>query len=116
MSKARFTPYYALMLLASLGFTQSLAVAAENTIEEVVVTADFRARSELETAASVTVMTDTVIKSRAAQHFEELVNAIPNVNYASGSNRARFFRFGASVSAANLLRPSTLPSVFWWTM
>ena len=50
MSKARFTPYYALMLLASLGFTQSLAVAAENTIEEVVVTADFRARSELELA------------------------------------------------------------------
>jgi len=110
MSKARFTPYYALMLLASLGFTQSLAVAAENTIEEVVVTADFRARSELETAASVTVMTDTVIKSRAAQHFEELVNAIPNVNYASGSNRARFFQIRGIGERSQFVAPVN-PSV-----
>jgi outer membrane receptor protein involved in Fe transport len=33
-----------------------------------------------------------VIKSRSAQHLEDLINAIPNVNFASGSNRARFFQ------------------------
>ena len=66
--------------------------ATDGAIEEIIVTADFRPRSELDTASSVTVMTEAIIKSRAAQHFEELVNAIPNVNYASGSNRARFFQ------------------------
>ena len=92
MSNVCYKPTITLLLSAFLSFTVGLAAAAENTIEEIVVTADFRARSELDMATSVTVMTEAAIKSRSAQHFEELANAIPNVNYASGSNRARFFQ------------------------
>jgi len=78
--------------LVVLGFAPAVFGANEDAIEEIIVTADFRSRSDLDTASSVTVMTESTINSRAAQHFEELVNAIPNVNYASGSNRARFFQ------------------------
>ena len=110
MSKARRTPCFTLLLPTFLCFTQALAVAAENTIEEIFVTADFRPRSELEMTTSVTVMTDATIKLRAAQHFEELANAIPNVNYASGSNRARFFQIRGIGERSQFIAPIN-PSV-----
>lgn len=110
MSKTRCFPYFTLPLSAFLSFTQGFAVAAENTIEEILVTADFRSRNELDTATSVTVMTEAIIKSRAAQHFEELANAIPNVNYASGSSRARFFQIRGIGERSQFVAPIN-PSV-----
>jgi len=110
MFTAHCTKTRALPLLVFLSFTQGLAAAAENTIEEIVVTADFRARSELDMATSVTVMTEAVIKFRSAQHFEELANAIPNVNYASGSNRARFFQIRGIGERSQFVAPIN-PSV-----
>lgn len=91
MSCNRYSAIFALPLVF-LGLTFTAFAASDDAIEEIIVTADFRSRSDLDTASSVTVMTESIIRSRAAQHFEELVNAIPNVNYASGSNRARFFQ------------------------
>ena len=110
MPNTCYKPTIALLLPALLSFTSGLAVAAENTIEEIVVTADFRARSELDMATSVTVMTEAVIKSRSAQHFEELANAVPNVNYASGSNRARFFQIRGIGERSQFVAPIN-PSV-----
>jgi outer membrane receptor protein involved in Fe transport len=110
MSNVCYKPAITLLLSAFLSFTVGLAAAAENTIEEIVVTADFRARSELDMATSVTVMTEAAIKSRSAQHFEELANAIPNVNYASGSNRARFFQIRGIGERSQFVAPIN-PSV-----
>jgi outer membrane receptor protein involved in Fe transport len=110
MSNVCYKPTITLLLSAFLSFTVGLAAAAENTIEEIVVTADFRARSELDMATSVTVMTEAAIKSRSAQHFEELANAIPNVNYASGSNRARFFQIRGIGERSQFVAPIN-PSV-----
>ena len=78
-------------------------------IPEIVVTADLRNDTTMETASSVTVVTEDVIKSRAAQHFEDIINAIPNVNFASGSNRARFYQIrgiGERSQFANPINPS----------
>lgn len=91
MSCNRCSPAFVLPLIL-LSLTPAVFAAADGPIEEIIVTADFRSRSDLDTPSSVTVMTEATIKSRGAQHFEELVNAIPNLNYASGSNRARFFQ------------------------
>ena len=110
MSTVCYEPTIALLLPALLSFTPGLAASAENTIEEITVTADFRARSELDMATSVTVMTEAVIKSRSAQHFDELANAIPNVNYASGSNRARFFQIRGIGERSQFVAPIN-PSV-----
>ena len=110
MSNVCYKPAITLLLSAFLSFTVGLAAAAENSIEEIVVTADFRARSELDMATSVTVMTEAAIKSRSAQHFEELANAIPNVNYASGSNRARFFQIRGIGERSQFVAPIN-PSV-----
>ena len=110
MSNARCTPYFTFLLYSFFSFTHGSVGAAENTIEEIIVTADFRARNELQMATSVTVMTEAVIKSRSAQHFEELVNAIPNVNFASGSNRARFFQIRGIGERSQFVAPIN-PSV-----
>jgi outer membrane receptor protein involved in Fe transport len=110
MSNARCTLYFTFLLSAFFSFTHGSAGAAENTIEEILVTADFRARNELQMATSVTVLTEAVIKSRSAQHFEELVNAIPNVNFASGSNRARFFQIRGIGERSQFVAPIN-PSV-----
>jgi iron complex outermembrane receptor protein len=109
MLKSRYNSYYSI-LFSILSVMPGFTVAAEKTIEEILVSADFRSRSDLDTATSVTVMTEEAIKSRAAQHFEELANAIPNVNYASGSNRARFFQIRGIGERSQFVAPVN-PSV-----
>jgi iron complex outermembrane receptor protein len=109
MFKSRYNSYYTI-LFSILSVMPGFTVAAEKTIEEILVSADFRHRSDLDTATSVTVMTEEAIKSRAAQHFEELANAIPNVNYASGSNRARFFQIRGIGERSQFVAPVN-PSV-----
>jgi iron complex outermembrane receptor protein len=109
MFKSRYNSYYTI-LIPILSVMPGFTLAAEKTIEEILVSADFRSRSDLDTATSVTVMTEEAIKSRAAQHFEELANAIPNVNYASGSNRARFFQIRGIGERSQFVAPVN-PSV-----
>ena len=72
--------------------TGASALANAEPIPEIIVTADFRQHTTMETPGSVTVVTGEAIKSRAAQHFEDIILSIPNVNYAGGTNRARFFQ------------------------
>ncbi len=79
-------------LILCLASINAFASDEDDAIPEIVVTADFRATPEFQTASSLSIMTEEIIKSRSAQHFEELINAIPNMNYASGSNRARFYQ------------------------
>jgi len=95
---------------ATLGtlFT-SVFVSAETTLPEVVVTATLRQDSTMDTAASVSVVSEEVIRARAAQHFEDIINSIPNVNFASGSNRSRFFQIrgiGERSQFVNPINPS----------
>ena len=66
--------------------------ALASDIEEIVVTADLTAKKEKHITSSVFIVSKETITSRGAQHFEDIVNTIPNLNFASGSNRARFFQ------------------------
>lgn len=63
-----------------------------NQTEVITVTSDFRQQSLLQTPASLSVLTDIEVKQRNAQHLEELIAISPNVNFASGSQRARYFQ------------------------
>ncbi len=70
----------------------SLPVVAEEVIDEIVVTADFRERPLTEIPSSVSVMSADLIKETAVQHFEELVNQVPNLNWSGDGHRARYFQ------------------------
>lgn len=61
-------------------------------IGEIVVNADYRQQSLQEISSSISVLDDTEIADRHARHIEEILLDIPNLNFASGGNRARFYQ------------------------
>lgn len=81
-------------LTISTALITSINVQADNkeTIEVITVNSDFRQQNLLKTPSSLSVLTDIEIKQRNAQHLEELIAASPNVNFASGSQRARYYQ------------------------
>ncbi len=84
-----------LRLISAVLITSSLlpfVVSAQDTIDEIVVTADFRGRTASELPASVTVLSAEQIQALAVQHFEEVINTIPNLNWSGDGNRARYFQ------------------------
>jgi iron complex outermembrane receptor protein len=81
-------------LTISTALITSVNAQANNkeNIEIITVSSDFRQQNLLKTPASLSVLTDIEVKQRNAQHLEELVAASPNVNFASGSQRARYYQ------------------------
>ncbi|OUR75174.1 TonB-dependent receptor [Colwellia psychrerythraea] len=63
-----------------------------NTLETITVTSDFRSQNLQNTPTSMSVLTEIEIKQRNAKHLEELIAVSPNVNFASGSQRARYYQ------------------------
>ncbi len=76
--------------LPSLGAPHAVAAAAPERLEEIVVTARLLPKPVDTVPASVSVLPAALIRDRQANHFEELLNAAPNVNYSSGASRGRF--------------------------
>ncbi|MEP5763224.1 MAG: TonB-dependent receptor [Halieaceae bacterium] len=77
------------LLLLSLA---SQTVLAREALPEIVVTAELRETTLLDSSISTTVVSADAIRDRAAQHLEEVLNLAPNVNYAGGTSRARYFQ------------------------
>ncbi len=61
-------------------------------IEEIVVTATFRGDELYQVPSSIGVVPAEAIARRGATHLEEILNMIPNLNYAKGSSRSRFLQ------------------------
>ena len=68
------------------------ASADEATLDEIVVTADFRERNLTDVPYSVSVLDADFLRDMAVQHFEELVNVVPNMNWSGDGHRARYFQ------------------------
>ncbi len=79
-------------ILAALCVLASGAAAAPQELEEVVVTAELRPAPLLGQIGSISVISARDIREREAQHLEGILNLAPNVNFAGGSSRARFFQ------------------------
>jgi len=73
-------------------FAQEQASNDINNVETITVTSDFRQQSLQNAPTSMSVLTDIEIKQRSAKHLEELIAVSPNVNFASGSQRARYYQ------------------------
>ena len=76
-----------------LSFNFSFAQEQESPgIEEIIVNADYRLSDLNDIPSSVVVLDENLIQNRNAQHLEEILLNAPNVNFSSGSSRARFFQ------------------------
>jgi len=78
--------------LFALALFSSPGVGAEVAIDEITVTADYRERSLVEVPLSISSMSEKFISEVAVQHFEELVNLVPNMNWSGDGHRARYFQ------------------------
>lgn len=89
----------------------SLGVGAGATpIEEIVVRGDLREGTLLDLPVSVTVIGNELIQRRTARHLEEVLNVAPNVNFASGASRSRFFQIRGIGERGQFVEPLN-PSV-----
>jgi outer membrane receptor protein involved in Fe transport len=79
------------ILLAALPLFAGAALA-QDTLPEIVVTAELREKEIMDSSASVSVVGAEQIRERAAQHLEDVLNLAPNVNFAGGSSRTRYFQ------------------------
>ncbi|MDX1405112.1 MAG: TonB-dependent receptor [Woeseiaceae bacterium] len=78
--------YLALNLFAASG------AVAQKVVEEIVVTADYRERATSDLPAVISVLDRETIEKAAVQHFEELVQLVPNLNWSGDGHRARYFQ------------------------
>ncbi len=76
-----------------LSYNFSFGQEAESLIiEEIVVNADYRLSDLNDIPSSVVVLNESLIQNRNAQHLEDVLLNAPNVNFSSGSSRARFYQ------------------------
>lgn len=59
---------------------------------EILVRAEFGNQNLQDTPASITVFGNRELNQRSENHFQSLIDLIPNLNYASGTSRPRYFQ------------------------
>ncbi len=98
--------------LASLGMVAFIPFtwADDSTLEEVIVTAEYRLVTALELPTSITVFDQQAIDRRGAVHLEQLLNLAPNVNLSSGASRGRFVQIRGIGERSQFVEPIN-PSV-----
>ncbi len=88
-----------------------LLATADDVLEEVVVTANFRKTQLRDLVGSVSVVTERTINERAAQHLQDILNAAPNVTWSAGSSRSRFVQIRGIGDLEQYYDPKYYPSV-----
>lgn len=87
------TPIRTIVSLALTSVLAPVAFAAEqDVLEEVIVTATLRQQSLVEAPVSVTVLDAPTLRDAGRQHFEDVLATVPNLSYAGGTSRPRFFQ------------------------
>ncbi|QYJ95468.1 TonB-dependent receptor [Shewanella spartinae] len=85
----------ALAVAAALTHTSLMASdtpPANDEMEVIVVTSDFRQSSLDKMPSSISVIDQQQIEDEGAQHFEDVLNGIANFNWSGGSSRAKYFQ------------------------
>ena len=107
-------PYRPLVAALILYGTGAPAFGQQNTsdaLEEVIVTANYRDAALMNTVGSISVVGQDTISERAAQHLEDVLNAVPNVTWASGASRSRFVQVRGVGDLEQYYDPKYYPSV-----
>lgn len=68
------------------------AAAQDDALDEITVTADYRARPVSEVPANITILDAATISETAVQHFEELIGGLANLNWSGDGHRARYIQ------------------------
>ena len=80
------------------------------SINEVIVHADFRGSELVKTPASISIINEQEIGQRGSRHIEDILALIPNINYAAGASRGRYFQIRGVGERSQFVAPLN-PSV-----
>ena len=98
-----------LSCLIAFGYSAN-GFSDNNSIDEIIVTADFRHSNLLDAAASISVIGSETVDRRQARHLDQLLNLAPNVNFSSGASRGRFIQIRGIGERSQFIEPLN-PSV-----
>ena len=90
--------FHAISLLVVFACAAAAARAAdlqtsrEEALQEVVVTASLRRSADLDVTASTTVLDAKTLRQAGVQHLQDVLALVPNLNWASGTSRPRYFQ------------------------
>ena len=79
-------------LVFSLTTAVPLCAAAADDLDEVVVTGVLRAQPLGDVAGSVSVLDAGTLRDGGQQHFQDVLALVPNLNWAAGGSRPRYFQ------------------------
>ena len=66
--------------------------SSETSIEEIIVSSDFREAQLKNIPTSISVIDSEVISQRNSAHLEQILALAPNVNFSAGASRGRYFQ------------------------
>ncbi len=72
--------------------TDAEDILDEATLSEVIVTGSLRQEPLRELAGSVTVLREDTLRDAGEQHFQDVLGLVPNINWAGGTSRPRYFQ------------------------
>jgi iron complex outermembrane recepter protein len=81
--------------LAGAFILSASVMAADTTgqpIDEIIVTANLTPIPLAQTAGSITVLNEQVLRDAGQQHFEDVLALVPNLNWAGDTSRPRYFQ------------------------
>lgn len=100
----------ALFIAVQAANAQARDDANNTAIDTMVVTADFREASVQDVPTSISVIDQQTLQRRGAEHLEDVLAMTPNVNFAGGSSRARFYQIRGIGERSQFVEPLN-PSV-----
>jgi outer membrane receptor protein involved in Fe transport len=80
-----------LALLAACYSALAAGAPSDSALQEIVVSASLRDSAAADLPQSVSVLDAGTLQGAGVQHFEDVLAMIPNLSWASGSSRPRFF-------------------------
>ena len=86
----RFIP--SLLAVAMCSSAAVLAVEAETAIEKITVQGDLRQQQLQRLGGSIAIVSEQDVKRTSAQHLDDVLSQLANVNFAAGASRGRYIQ------------------------
>ena len=110
LSAMMFGAGAAIFGVASMAQATETSASQSTAIEEIVVTGELRSDPLDTLPSSISVVTSEQISALNAQHLEQILALMPNVNAASGASRARYLQIRGIGETGQFIAPLN-PSV-----
>ena len=99
------------LIMAGISIPLPGLAQMDEPLEEIIVSANFRDTTLMETVGSISVLPQSTITERAAQHLQDILNTAPNVTWASGASRGRFVQIRGVGDLEQFYDPKYYPAV-----